>query len=419
MRRANLVKLAAVTALSVLAAVACSDGEEAKPPAPTDVTTTAPDGGDATTTTAATPDPGEPAAPRQSTGEFEVAGSNVFDPDGRPFVPMGTNMNGPYSFFDVPTKGKAGLIADGWGFNAVRLVTCFSSGCQTATSTVNNDLAGIVEEYTNRKVVVIVELHQFDIGGHASAEDVQAAASFWRDIALTYRDNPYVWFNLFNEPEASYHDYTVGSTAPVRWRAQHQPVIDAIRAAGADNVIVIDETQAGQGAADWWEIGESPAGDSGIMSEGKNLQDPAGRLVFSVHAYDVWGFPNGNDPTCATRYTDEQRDARFRSYIERILGQGLPLMIGEVGFAVTDSPTTGTGAHSFGQHPPCGSTNLLSAEVVYRVAPDYRLGVLTWHGFDLTTEGPQDWSLVGGENPTNLTHLGRMQYAYTQSITGA
>jgi aryl-phospho-beta-D-glucosidase BglC (GH1 family) len=404
--------------LAAFAAVACSGGDEAKPPAPTELTTPTSEGGEGTTPTVPGTAPGEPAPARPGTGEFEVDGADIFDPDGQPFVPMGTNMNGPNSFFDVPTKGKSELIAEGWGFNAVRLVTCFSSGCQNATSTVNNDLAGIVDEYTGRKVVVMIELHQFDIGGHATAEDVQAAAAFWRDIANTYKSNPYVWFNLFNEPEASYHDYTIGSTAPVRWRAQHQPVIDAIRATGATNLIVVDETQAGQGAADWWEINESPAEDSGIMSEGRNLQDPVGRLAFSVHAYDVWGFPNGNDPSCATRYSDEQRDARFRSYVQRIVSQGLPLIVGELGFAATDSPTTGTGAHAFGNHPPCGSTNLLSAETVYRVAPEFRLGVLVWHGFDLTTEGPQDWSLVGGDNPTNLTHLGRMQYAYTKAILG-
>jgi mannan endo-1,4-beta-mannosidase len=325
-------------------------------------------------------------------------------------------MNGPNAFFDVPTKGKAAELQQGWGFNTIRLVTCLAGGCQGGGSTVNNDLNGIVQEYTSRKMVVIIEYHQLGFGAAASASDIQTAIGFWSDLASRFKDNPYVWFNLFNEPEANYNDYTIGGSAPVRWRNQHQPVINAVRAKGAHNVILIDDTQAGQGAADWWHMGPSPASDSGILTEGRNLVDPEHRLVFSVHAYDVWGFPSDDDPSCANRYTDAQRDDRFRSYIDRVHQQDLALMIGEVGFKPDEKPTTGVGYHGeAGGQPPCGSTILLAAETVYRVAPAEKVGVLVWHGFDLTTEGPQNWDLKGNP-PTNLTHLGQMQYDYAHRL---
>jgi mannan endo-1,4-beta-mannosidase len=359
---------------------------------------------------------GKAPAARKGTGQFEVDKTEIFDPAGRPFVPVGTNMNGPNSFFDVPTKGQAATLQDGWGFNTVRLVTCLSSGCQGATSTANNDLPGIVAEYTARKMVVMIDYHQLGFGAAATSPEVQTAVGFWTDMAKQFKNNPYVWFNLFNEPEANFNDYKVGLTAPERWRAQHQPVISAIRAAGANNVIVIDDTQAGQGAADWWSIGESPAADSGILAAGPKLVDPAHRLVFSVHAYDVWGFPNDNDPTCRSRYTDAQRDARFASYVDRVHGLNLPLIIGELGFRPSDNPTSGVSYHGeSGGQPPCGSTMLLAAETVYRVAPARRVGVLVWHGFDLTTDGAQAWKLSGNP-PSNLTHLGQMQYQYIRQL---
>ena len=284
-------------------------------------------------------------------------------------------------------------------------MTCLPGGCHGPENSVNNDLEAIVAEYRAQRMVVMVDYHQLGFGATASAADIAAAVEFWTDIANRFKDNPYVWFNLFNEPEA-------GDGAAQRWRAQHQPVIDAIRATGATNIIVIDDTQAGQGAADWWSIGESPEADSGVLSEGPNLVDPVGRLAFDVHPYDVWGFPNDDDPTCATRYTDEQRDARFASYVQRVYDRGFPLLAGEFGFRAGDRPTSGVSYHGdlSGNHPPCGSTNLLAAETAYRVAPSFDLGMILWHGFDLTTTGPRPGTSWAA--PANLTQLGQLQWDY-------
>jgi hypothetical protein len=140
--------------------------------------------------------------------------------------------------------------------------------------------------------------------------------------------------------------------------------------------------------------------------------------VFSVHGYDVWGFPNDGSDDCSHRYTDAQRDARFRSYVDRVHGLGFPLLVGELGFRPTDQPTSGVSYHGEGgAQPPCGSTMLLAAETVYRVAPQTRLGVIVWHGFDLTADGPQAWDLVG-DPPTNLTHFGQLQWDYAQRLAG-
>jgi mannan endo-1,4-beta-mannosidase len=353
-------------------------------------------------------------------GNFEIGAGRIIGPDGRTFVPVGTNLNGPNSFFDVPTKGLSANLQDRWGFNTIRLVTCLPGGCHSGGATVNNDLDGIVAEFTSRRMVVIVDYHQLGFGDAASPADVAAATGFWRDLARRFKANPYVWFNLFNEPDASSNDARLGSTAPARWRAQHQPVIDAIRAEGAQNVIVVDDTQAGQGAADWWQIGPSPEADSGVLSEGANLRDPAGRLVFSVHAYDVWGYPSTDDPTCTNRYSDAQRDTRFRSYVERARAKGLTLLVGELGFRPTDDVRTGFSDHGerYGRQPPCGSTQRLSAETVYRLAPSLGLGVLTWHGYPLVAQGPQSF-VLDGEPPTNLTRMGALQYGYARAVKAA
>ena len=40
--------------------------------------------------------------------------------------------------------------------------------------------------------------------------------------------------------------------------------------------------------------------------------------------------------------------------------------------------------------------------------------MITWHGFDLTTDGPQAWDLEGAP-PTNLTPFGQLQWDYASS----
>src|SRR5215210_3890031 len=99
-----------------------------------------------------------PLAQRPATGQFEVVDGTVFDPAGVQFVPAGTNMNGPNSFFGEPTAGRSSTIGDDWRFNLVRLVTCEPEGCNGNdwVNTTSNDLDAIVAEYTARRIVVLI-----------------------------------------------------------------------------------------------------------------------------------------------------------------------------------------------------------------------------------------------------------------------
>ena len=237
MRGAKRTAAAVLVGVCAAVASACSGGGSGQVATtttsapPTSAATSSVPGADATSTTA----PAGPSVPVGPTptiagGEFQVFGPDIIGPDGRAFIPVGTNMNGPNSFFDVATQGKAAGLQQQWGFNTIRLVTCLPSGCQGQNQTANNDLDGIVAEYTSQHLVVMIEYHQLGPGEAATAEQIRDAVGFWTDLANRFKDNPYVWFNLFNEPDATFNDADRGTSAPARWRAQHQPVIDAIRA---------------------------------------------------------------------------------------------------------------------------------------------------------------------------------------------
>ena len=213
MRGAKRTAAAVLVGVCAAVASACSGGGSGQvattttSAAPTSAAPSSVPGADATSTTA----PAGPSVPVGPTptiagGEFQVSGPDIIGPDGRAFIPVGTNMNGPNSFFDVATQGKAAGLQQQWGFNTIRLVTCLPSGCQGQNQTANNDLDGIVAEYTSQHLVVMIEYHQLGPGEAATAEQIRDAVGFWTDIANRFKDNPYVWFNLFNEPDASFND---------------------------------------------------------------------------------------------------------------------------------------------------------------------------------------------------------------------
>lgn len=280
-------------------------------------------------------------------GSFQVHGTDILDPQGQPFVPRGVNLLGPQSFWLVPTAGLAPAVLD-WGLNAVRLTTCLPGGCddaEGAVHAVNDDLDGLVEELTSNRIVVVIALHQITPGLVPDDAESATIATWWRAVATRYASNPYVWFNLLNEP---------GSDIPVvdRWRTVHAGLIDVVRAV-APNVIVIDGTQYGQEAGPG--DGDVTAETSAILRDGPTLQEGARDLVFAVHVYDRWA-PDGADA--------EERAARLERFVEAVDAAGLPLLIGETGGPAND---------------PEGRL-ARATRAAYEVAAEHDLGLFAWHG---------------------------------------
>lgn len=318
-------------------------------------------------------------------GGFRVDGTTILGPDGEPFVPVGMNLLGPDGFFNAQaeTLGHARAVRDGWRANTVRLNACLPEGCPYTGvhNERNDDLDAIVEEYTGQGIVVIVALHQVEPGTWPSDDTLDAMAAWWRDVALRHGDNPYVWFNLLNEP---------GSDVPAssRWLEVHRRLLDAVRTTGATNVVVVDGTSWGQDAGGRGS-GRVPTESSAILSFGDQLVDD--NVVFSFHVYDQWGDPSASDA---------QRDARMADYIDRVHAAGHALLIGEVG------------SHD----QECCDPRALAAQTAFRVAPPRGVGILAWHGQSVDDNRLVDWDPSGIspsdiddlDEPTNLSWLGEL-----------
>ena len=318
--------------------------------------------------TAPTPTPVPTPAP---TGRFYTASGRIFGPDGAVFVAHGANVNGPGYYFrkdPLENPGPTGLSSldiatNCWKFNAVRVNTIVGS------MVIDQDkLDRIVNAFTARKIVVMIEPH--DYTGKYPETQLKTLLFAWTGIAKRYKDNPYVWFNVINEPNAP-----AGADAREMWVTTHREVIKAIRETGADNLIVVDAHGWGQ------DFGGGP--NSSILNWSRDLTSFDGKawsnIGFSLHVYELWN----------------PGESMFNTYFDSAAKQGIPLIVGEFGM------------DNGGRDTLPGSTAMVKA------AGPRGIGWFVWHfdggdTNDLTLPTGGAWEIDDCAKPTNLTTLGRL-----------
>lgn len=309
---------------------------------------------------------------------FRVVGSKIYDPSGREFIAKGVNINGVRWVWpgNMTTSEHVPKIIDGFKFNAVRVPVSFE-----ASQWDDNTVESLVQTYTSRGLVVMFDAHD-KIGGYFEGTELDTVKDFFRDLATRYKNNPYVWINVQNEPGDANPDKS-------RWLRVHQEVIKAVRdEAKANNIIVCDGSAWGQDVGEW-TAGNVRTDKSAILSYGKELVQFGGKrydnIVFSVHAYDQW-----------SAGSVAQNRSKMEDFIERVHAQGLALIIGEYG------------VENANQNTWPGTQGAIAA------AQNKEVGRFVWAWWggdknDLTTSGNGGGQNLNSlTNPTNLSALGQL-----------
>ncbi|THF76728.1 cellulase family glycosylhydrolase [Cohnella fermenti] len=314
------------------------------------------------------------------TGNFQVIGSKIYDPDGNEFIARGTNINGLNWVWSREVTQDADLIQDVWNFNVVRVNSMLKPLAGSPQFTTNNDLDAIVDAFTSRKVVVMFEAHDFTNGIPETNPDDPNKATLadledWlEELAEKYSDNPYVWFNLYNEP---------GGAPVPQYETVSRELISTIRQEAPDNIIVVDGGYSGQDTP----AGTDPVSDaqSSILTYGQGIVQGNTNVIFSVHMYGNW---NG-------------AVERFEDYIDRVHNKGLAIIIGEFSSNATTS-------------------KLYSAvKAAIQVSAEKGIGWLTWcwvngDGYLTATDDGGGYGVdrTNGDKPTNLTWFGDKVWDY-------
>ncbi|MFI7411894.1 cellulose binding domain-containing protein [Streptomyces sp. NPDC049627] len=285
-------------------------------------------------------DPTDPHGPGDGTvPALHVLGNKLVDADGKTRRLLGVNRSGGEfmcvqgrGIFDGPVDDAAVEAIADWDANTVRIP--LNEECWLGLSNVRPEYGGanyigavkeLVARVKAHGMTPMLELHwswgQYT-GNSAGCSDVHAtcqkpmpdmryAPAFWASVAGTFKDDPTVVFDLFNEP---YPDRATATTTQAWqcWRdggtcpgigyevAGMQDLVDTVRDTGATNLILLGGLAYSNDLSQW------PA---------YRPTDPAGNLAAAWHVY--------NFNTCAN-------ESCWDSTLAPVAAQ-VPLVAGEIG----------------------------------------------------------------------------------------
>lgn len=308
------------------------------------------------------------------TGNFYIVGTDIIGPDGKKFYPVGANVGADGGFSWRGSAVGRSADAQAWGWNTIR----FNEWCaddaswkpraQWGYQGLLNQVDSIVQEYTSKKIVVMIACHDGD-------EMRPQINQFWTDIANRYKNNPYVWFNALNE--AGWADNNA-------WLSVQKHYLNLVRSTGAENIFVVDNMNAGN------DMGWDGAKVIYDPTMGPVIKANQCNVLFSLHDYGGYG-----------------ARADMSTYLNNVKNAGLPLIVGEFG-EYYDGRSDG---NSTGQQYRDASN------AVFTYGPQRGVGVLYWHG----THG-DDYSLKNnggafydGGPSANLSWAGQKLWSIGQN----
>lgn len=289
---------------------------------------------------------------------FTVAGTQIVDAKGQPFIIRGINHAHTWYKDDI----DAALISiAATGANLVRVV--LSNG-QQWTKDHAASVANVLALCKQHQLIAMLEVH--DATGSDDLLTLQQAVSYWTDLSpVLIGQEDRVIINIANEWFGSWSSYA--------WSVGYEFAIAALRDAGLEHLLVIDTAGYGQYP-------------QAILDYGQELlkRDRLARLAFSLHMYE---------------YAAADTDTLKRN-IDDVKALGLPLLIGEFGDRVPET------------HP-------IDLDTLMRYTEEQSVGWIAWSWYgnggvdavlDLSS-GPQDsfaltsWgkTAVEGDNGIKLT----------------
>lgn len=315
------------------------------------------------------PKPTPTPSPTPKPGDtFSIQDGKLMDPAGKPFVIRGINM--PFAYYFDQSFTAMDLVKTS-GFNAARVVWCAPNyedpdrRCQQKDFRSAADLDRVLTRISDLQLVTVFNLQ--NATGQNAVEPLNAMADYLMKpeiMAVLNKHKKNVIINIANE--------WLGVWDKNRnWVDGYKGVIQKLRAAGLQHVLVVDARGYGQDF-------------SSIAEDSRELMDLDKNLLFSSHMYAVY-----------------KTDQDVQNVLTVIKSRKIPFMIGEFGCSHFDDKTK--------------VNNAVACDAIMKETANssYPIGTMAWsfagnrsEEVDLDVFQASDWKTLSayGEKVVNGTY---------------
>jgi endoglucanase len=208
-------------------------------------------------------------AATQSTPGVQLLGVNLSGAE------YGNPVTGRLGYdYIYPTKTEIDYFAS-LGLNTIRIPVSWQRLQPTENGPLSTTqltrLQTLVAYAATKGITVDIDLHNYGAGWGADVGTTQTPdsvfANFWSQMAAYFKNAPNVIFGLMNEPN---------SQTPANWAIAAQDAVNAIRATGATQEILVSGSD--------WDTASSWVSSGNAATVGA-ITDPLNNLVFEVHQY--------------------------------------------------------------------------------------------------------------------------------------
>lgn len=177
--------------------------------------------------------------PETGSAKLQVIGTKLCDASGNPIQLRGISTHGLSWFPQYVNEALVKEFHDSWNMNVFRLALYTAEYNGYCTGGNRDDLKNLVKngvKYASENgMYVIIDWHVLNDDGngmHANPNIYkEQAIAFFKEMSALYKDNPYVIYEICNEPN--------GSTTWADIKAYANEVIPVIKANNPDAVIIV------------------------------------------------------------------------------------------------------------------------------------------------------------------------------------
>ena len=235
-----------------------------------------------------------------------VRGNHLVNQDGQTIRLLGVDRSGAEykcvtsnKIFDGPSNAASVKTMVSWHINAVRVPLnedCWLgiNGVVTGGAEYRDQIVRYVRTLESFGLYVILDLHWSAPGTHIAATqwpmaDADHSPAFWKSMAVTFKSDHAVIFDLFNEPyikswpcwrNGCQTSYGLNGSNVYYQTAGMQQLVNAVRSTGATTPLMLCGLAFSSDETSWRQF---------------EPRDPDHQLVVSFHTYS-WG--NCNNVSC-------------------------------------------------------------------------------------------------------------------------